>query len=213
MPQQNSPLSHHVIAVFDFDKTITSKDTFSRFLLYHAGVFRFLFGILLHLPFFLIYLFGWISRDWMKERLISHFFSGKSEGALIVKAKKFADKKIKKFVRKKAMERIHWHQAQGHRCILVSASLDIYLIPWAIKEGIHEVLATQLEFVEGVATGKINGKNCRGQEKVNRISKLIGLLEEYEIYAYGDSDGDREMLAIADHAFYRSFDEKNGRVS
>jgi phosphoserine phosphatase len=41
-------------------------------------------------------------------------------------------------------------------------------------------------------------KNCYGQEKVNRLLEVEPDRKNYYLYAYGDSRGDREMLAFAD---------------
>ena len=68
------------------------------------------------------------------------------------------------------------------------------------------LLATLLETENGIVTGKLSGKNCYGPEKVARIKSEFRLEEYDNIYAYGDSSGDTEMLAIATKPYYRKFD-------
>ncbi len=93
---------------------------------------------------------------------------------------------------------------------LVSASILDYLIPWAEDMGFTDVLATKLEIdAKGIITGNFSGKNCKGDEKVRRLEECVNDLEKHEIYAYGDSRGDKEILAIADHPFYKSFTNEN----
>jgi len=106
------------------------------------------------------------------------------------------------------MRRLAWHKQQGHRCVVISASLDLYVRPWAIKEGFDDVIATLLDVKgDGCVTGKLSGANCFGIEKVRRLETLLGSREDYSLYAYGDSRGDRELLSFADYAYYRQIPE------
>ncbi|MGA7953290.1 MAG: HAD-IB family hydrolase, partial [Gloeobacterales cyanobacterium] len=104
-----------------------------------------------------------------------------------------------------------WHQSQGHRTILVSASLAIYLQPWAQRMGIQDVLGTDLEVKQGRFTGKIKGKNCYGPEKLARLQHLINM-EHCCLHAYGDSKGDRELLSVAQYPYYRTFSQNSHQV-
>jgi phosphatidylglycerophosphatase C len=87
--------------------------------------------------------------------------------------------------------------------ILVSASLEIYLLPWAKTIGLDQVIGTRLAVQNGLLTGRIIGQNCYGAEKVKRLQAVLGDLSQYCIYAYGDSRGDRELLEIATCPYYR----------
>jgi phosphatidylglycerophosphatase C len=87
--------------------------------------------------------------------------------------------------------------------VLVSASLDVYLFPLGELLGVHGVLCTRLERDGGGAlTGALVGANCRGPEKVARLEAwlLVEGLDGATLWAYGDSAGDDELLARADHA-------------
>jgi HAD superfamily hydrolase (TIGR01490 family) len=104
------------------------------------------------------------------------------------------------------MQRLEWHKQHGHRCVVISASLELYVRPWAIKAGFDDVIATHLEaHMEGYVTGKLSGANCFGIEKLRRLEALVGAREGYSLYAYGDSRGDKELLSSADWAYYRQF--------
>jgi phosphatidylglycerophosphatase C len=92
-----------------------------------------------------------------------------------------------------------WHRAQGHRLILVSASLAIYLGPFARASGFDLVIATRLSTDDdGRLTGRLEGANVRGPEKARLLTAALGD-QPVELWAYGDSAGDRQMLAMADH--------------
>jgi phosphoserine phosphatase len=54
-------------------------------------------------------------------------------------------------------------------------------------------------------TGKIKGKNNHGEQKAMNIRELWNLNEYEEIYAYGDSPGDRPMMDLATKSFYKPF--------
>ena len=104
------------------------------------------------------------------------------------------------------MQRLAWHRQQGHRCVVISASLELYLRPWASTVGFDEVLGSRLEVLDnGRTSGKLLGENCFGPEKMRRLEALLGPREGYTLYAYGDSRGDKELLSAADYAFYKSF--------
>ena len=111
---------------------------------------------------------------------------------------------IDKIVRPKAIEKINWHKNQGHKVVVVSASIECWLRPWCEKNGL-ELIATKLEIKDDIVTGKLLSKNCYGVEKVNRIKELYNI-EKYDyIYAYGDSSGDKQMLELAHEKFYKPF--------
>jgi HAD superfamily hydrolase (TIGR01490 family) len=107
-------------------------------------------------------------------------------------------------VRPKAIDRLCWHTEQGHKVVIVSASIECWLAPWCKKNG-FELLATKLEVKNGVVTGNLLGSNCFGIEKVNRIKDKYDLSQFNYIYAYGDSKGDIQMLDLANESFYKPF--------
>ncbi len=193
-----------VIAAFDFDGTITYRDSLLPFLFYTHGYLKSLWNFFLCSPTLLAYVVGLSSRQQTKERILQQFYKGLTLSELQKWSKEYAENGIK--VKPEAIERIHWHQNQGHRCVLVSASIDVYLEPWAKRMGFSDVLCSRIEVdANQKLTGKLQGLNCRAQEKVNRLNQLLGPKADYILYAYGDSKGDKEMLDYADYPFYRRF--------
>lgn len=191
------------IALFDFDGTITKNDSLLRFIRFVVGDFQFFFGMLLLSPILAAYKLKLTSNFEAKQKVLSWFFNGMNEEAFFLLAKKYSLTRINKILRAEAMEKIEWHQQQGHKVIVVSASLDCWLRPWCEKHGL-DLLATKLEIKNGKITGRFHNRNCYGQEKVNRIKEVYNLKEYDYIYAYGDSKGDKEMLSLANESFYQT---------
>ncbi|MBN2736389.1 MAG: HAD-IB family hydrolase [Spirochaetales bacterium] len=192
------------LALFDFDGTITTGDSLIGFLPHMVGFPRFVLGLFLLSPLLLAYLLKLIPNYKAKEKAFIHFFKNWDKTKFHEKAASYSRESLPRQVKASALEKIKWHQAQGHRVILISASMEAWLKPWCDSIGI-ECIATLLETQQGKITGRFLTKNCYGQEKVNRLKNHVDLTEYTEIYAYGDSRGDREMLELAGHSFYKLF--------
>jgi HAD superfamily hydrolase (TIGR01490 family) len=198
-----------IAAIFDFDGTLIKGNSLPRFLLYYTTPLVFIRKSLYMVPILLKYAFGLADSQTAKERIFIIFFAGEDKIRFAEKAKSFSISVIPTLVRKEAMQKLKWHQEQKHDCILVSASIEDYLTPWAKSTGFVKVLATKMETgSNGNITGKFSGRNCNGDEKLRRVKSHFNSLTEYEIYVYGDSHGDKELLKIADHPFFKSFNEE-----
>lgn len=147
------------------------------------------------------------SRDVFKERMIRSLFLGESVDRLREIGRLHATE-ILNLVRPAARRRIEWHKSRGDRLVMVSASLSLYLEPVAQVLGFDDLLCTRPSVNHRIFDGGLVGKNCRGPEKVQLLSSLLGNLEKYDLYAYGDSVGDREMLEVANHAYFRAFEPR-----
>ena len=203
---QSSKTSHPtIVAAFDFDGTLTRKDSLMPFLRMVAGPWGFLWGLLRTSPILAGYAFKRIPNWKAKEAVLTHFLAGLTTEQLQSLGQRFAIQKIPKLLNPEAIDCLHWHQSQGHRTILVSASLEAYLVPFAQSMGINHVLGSRLAEHSGRLTGKLAGQNCYGPEKVKRLQRLLGNLEGFCLYAYGDSLGDRELLEAATFPHYREF--------
>ncbi|MBD1924157.1 HAD family hydrolase [Microcoleus sp. FACHB-831] len=196
-----------VVAAFDFDGTLTRRDSFLPFLARAVGEFQLRRAMVVLSPMLMRFALGKIPNWQAKQTLITYLLRGWTEEKLNEVAQSFARENIPLLLRPEAVERLRWHQKQGHQLILISASLEAYLIPWAQTMGFTKVLATQLEIEDGVVTGRLLGKNCYGPEKVERLKGFLGDLSGYCLYAYGDTKGDRELIAAAKYGYYRTFEE------
>jgi HAD superfamily hydrolase (TIGR01490 family) len=192
------------LALFDFDGTVTTHDSFRDFLIFVAGYRVFLWRMLWLAPWMLAFALRLISNQTTKQKVVDAFFKGMSRSEFECYAQDFVLKKLNQTVRPAALAKIKWHLQQQHRVILVSASFADYLTFWCKQHQI-ELIATQLEDSDGVLTGRFATSNCWGPEKVRRIREFVALEKYDKIYAYGDSRGDREMLEIATEACYRVF--------
>ncbi|TAH26158.1 MAG: HAD-IB family hydrolase [Cytophagales bacterium] len=192
------------IAFFDFDGTLTTKDTFIEFIKFQKGQLRFLVGFALLFPILILYKLKIIANWRAKEIVLTHFFRGDNILEFKKKAEEYILIALPKILNPIALEKLSWHKNQGHRVVVVSASMKEWIETWTNEQQI-ELLSSQLETVDGKITGKIAGKNCFGIEKVNQIKSVIDLEEYPNIFAYGDSNGDKELLAIANNPFYRKF--------
>lgn len=191
------------IAAFDFDGTITTKDTLFDFIAFYHGRLGLWLGFFILSPALVLFKAKIISNEKAKEIMLSYFFKKQKISCFLEKCDKYKIR-INNIVAKEAKEKILWHQQQGHTVAIVSASIDLWIKPWA-KDLNIEVISTKMDVRNGFITGKLGSKNCHGQEKVNRLLSEYPHRDQYTLYAYGDSRGDYELLKLADYAFYRRF--------
>ena len=194
-----------VLALFDFDGTITSRDTLPLFIRFTNGLTRLCVKGLGAAPSLGGYCLGLINNQRAKENLLAAFLRGWSRQKLEKAGEDFSRWVIDKIVRPEALARIEWHRGQGHKVLVISASPEEWVRPWAEKNGLI-CLATRLEYADDKFTGRFEGLNCHGYEKVYRLRLYLQAEPtNYYIYAYGDSGGDRAMLDLADEPFYKPF--------
>lgn len=193
-----------VVAAFDFDGTLTHGDSFLPFLRYLAGDKQYALWMLRLSPILLGYALKLVKNHHAKARVLAQFFTGQDVQRVQQCAHEFALHQLPQRINPKALARLRWHQQQGHRCVIVSASLECYLRPWAASVGVTDVIGSRLGVAGTVYTGELAMPNCYGSEKSRRLGDLLGVREAYTLYAYGDSKGDRELLAMADRRYYRT---------
>ena len=196
----------NTLALFDFDGTITTKDSLVDFIQFAVGRPKYYLGLFQLSIMLTAYTLKLIPNYVAKEKLITHFFKGWGINKFKEIASAYSLKQIDFITRSKAIERVRWHQAQGHEVVIVSASIDCWLIAWCEKNNI-QLVSTQLEVHNNKLSGKFSGKNCYGIEKINKLKKVYDLDNFEYIYAYGDSSGDKELLSIANESFYKPFRE------
>jgi len=192
------------LALFDFDGTVTTHDSFQEFLRFVFGPWTFFWRMLWLSPWMIAFVLRLISNQTAKQKVVKTFFAGMSRQEFERYAQDFVAKKLNKMMRPGAIAKIQWHLEQRHRVILVSASFEDYLKFWCEQHHI-ELIATKLEENGGILTGRFATSNCWGPEKVRRIRENVELEKYDKIYAYGDSRGDREMLEIATEKGFRVF--------
>lgn len=197
-------MSGRPLALFDFDGTLTHGDSLLPFLRFALSPPALAWGAFRSLPKLGAYALKLIDNETAKQDLLKHTLGGHHIDELRATGARFAEVVIPKLLRDDSMARLREHQSAGHRCVLVSASVDLYLDPWTESIGFDDLICSRPELTaDGNLTGKLTDGNCYGEEKVRRIRTLLDSIDTpSEIHAYGDSGGDRPMLALADHAYW-----------
>ena len=181
---------------FDFDGTLTTRDTLIAFIRYACGTPRFLLGFLLHAPLLVLMKLRLYSNGKAKQRLFSWFFRGMPIETFDALCQSFASTH-RHLLRPETVCLLQQALSEGAKVLVVSASIDNWVQPFFPTV---TVLGTQIEVIDGRLTGRFLTPNCYGQEKVRRILALHPDRSAYRLTAYGDSRGDRELLAFADEA-------------
>ncbi|WP_413791534.1 MULTISPECIES: HAD-IB family hydrolase [unclassified Pseudomonas] len=194
-----------VLAVFDFDGTLTDRHTFWRYMRFIVGTRSFWLRIIPLLPKMLSVILGITPLMQARLAFIACYLGGLSVEQEREHAKYFISEQLPRWLRPEALRRLQWHQSMGHVTALVSNSPENYLIPWGRVAGFDYVCGTRLATAKNKLTGAIAGTNCVEREKVTRLKGCLDNLDDFYIYAYGDSSGDDALLGIANSPFYRNW--------
>ena len=194
---------HSGLALFDFDGTLTNRDSFIDFIKFYKGKFSFIIGFVLLLPVLVLFKLRVLKNSEAKEIVLTYFFKNTPLQAFQEKCNDFGTNVIPGIIKPSALKAIHDHLQKGDRVIIITASAENWLSHWCSNMGV-ELISTQLEVKDGLLTGKILGANCYGMEKILRLKRYLRVEDYKEIYAYGDSKGDLPMLELAGHKFYKA---------
>lgn len=189
--------------LFDFDGTLTYKDTMFLFLKFYDPA-KYSIQFLKHIPLFALLKFKLADAEAVKKSFISSILKGQSMYQIEKKAQQFFDENYPSLFRENALDFIKNIDTQNTECYIVSASLDIWVKPFAEKFNM-KLLSTQAEFKDDIFTGNFTGKNCNKEEKVKRIKLEIGNRKFDKIIAFGDTSGDKAMFKFANESHYRFF--------
>jgi phosphatidylglycerophosphatase C len=197
-----------VIAAFDFDGTLTKRDTFMPFLARGLGWLRFLLALVQCSPWLTGFALKLIPNHVAKQKLMLTTLKGKTVAEMSDWTDRWLAHDFPGQLQDWTMARLAEHQQAGHCCVMVSASPDIYLKRVAQQLGFEALLCTEMAVAEGRLTGEMKTPNCHGEQKVVRLKAWMA--ERFGadsgakvVYAYGDTSGDKPMLRLAAHGFYR----------
>lgn len=208
-------MSGRQIAAFDFDGTLTHRDTLVPFLVRACGARRVAAAASRVAPAAARSRLGRLQgavhhRDEVKAALVRHLLGGREAVWLTHEAERFAAT-LPARIRPEMVRQVDWHRDAGHELVIVSAGLHAYLGPYGIAAGFDHVIAVELEVDDtGVLTGELAAPNVRGPEKATRLRAwLDGDVPDF-VWAYGNSSGDRELLELADVPVWMSRRQKGG---
>ena len=214
------------IYCFDFDGTLTTSDTLLEFIKYAKGTSRFLMVFLMYSPLLVLMKLHLFPNGKAKQLIFAHLFAGMRIAKFDALCRGFAEES-QHLLRPKGITLVHEALVAGAKVFIVSASIDNWVRPFFDIRNLKgiQVLGTQIEVVEGKLTGRFKSNNCYGEEKVRRICEALTTTtgtsipttnaygttslsfdrSQYDIEAFGDSRGDKEMLAFADQGHYKPF--------
>lgn len=201
------------IAAFDFDGTLTRGDTLIPFLARGLGWPRLLLALARCAPWLAAYALRLLPNDVAKAHLLRATLAGRSCAEVDGWARAWLAQDLPAQLQDWTLARLAWHKEAGHCCVLVSASPDIYLRHVASQLGFDGLICTELQVHAGVhgerLTGRMQTPNCYGEQKVLRLKAWQAArfgdsaAQAMTLYAYGDTAGDKPMLRLAHHAWYR----------
>ncbi len=189
------------LAVFDFDKTLYTKNTLIEFTIFTLGFPQFAVKLIRFLPFYLLFKIKLIDDNVCKRVFLTTFYKHKSIGTILSKADQYSKEKIKNSLDPFHLERIYHHLNQGHVIVILSATFRFILQSWCKTNGI-DLIATDVQVMNECLTGRLEGKNCYGKAKVAALKEKYNI-EDYYIFGYGDSKSDLPFLALADEAYFK----------
>ncbi len=189
------------IAAFDFDGTLTTGGSVFGFLSALtdrrsvAAAAVTLMPQLAHTA-----IAGGEVADRTKERLFEKVLAGIETARFEAVSAEFAERHLAGHLRADVHRRLQWHQQRGDHTVIVSASPERYVAEAARRLDAEQALATRLATRDGRLTGRYDGKNCRGEEKLRRLREWTAQLDEPtdRLWVYGNSRGDLRMMRAAD---------------
>ena len=217
------------IFVFDFDGTLTHTDTLLAFIRFACGPVRMCMGFALYAPLLVLMKLKLYPNYKATQKVFAHFFRGMTLARFDALCTAFG-RHSEHLLRPAARAFINTVRPEAYAMAIVSASIDNWVRPFAelylqssnsqdnsqnksqSNSQNHKpslpiiVLGTKVEVdAAGCLTGRFSTPNCYGPEKVRRIEAVWPHREQYDVSAFGDSPGDKEMLAYADQAYFQPF--------
>jgi len=192
------------LVLFDFDGTITVIDSTLSFykFLYNSKLLFLYNHYFLCLRYVLLYRLKLISYFTLKKKRLDIHTTKFNDSEILKLSEEYYKKYYHNLLNPKAMDRINWHKNQGHELWVISASYDFLLQKWSMENGLN--LITNKTSLDNCKR-RINGRDVNYESKVEYLKLKVDLESYSEIYAYGDSDGDKAMLDLANFKFYKPF--------
>lgn len=199
--------SKRKIAAFDFDGTLTRKDSFIEFIVFVHGRKKLILGLIRYVHIIILTKLKLFPNWKAKQKVFSHFFKGMSYDTFRSLGEAFSAE-IAKFTNNKTLSILRQYQNTGSTIYVITASIEEWVRPFCSSICVDNVIATQVEVDNnGKLTGLFASKNCYGEEKVNRLKKCEPDRDNYYLFTCGDSCGDINLLNYADESLYVGSDK------
>ena len=196
-----------VLAVFDFDGTLTTADSLGAFLHLHLGTLGWGWTLLRQSPLLMAYVLRLVPNHRAKAALLQQALQGASQTLLDQSAERLVQSWLPRHLNAWALGELQAHQQAGHTCVLLSASPDVFLRSVAQALNIPHLICTSLMMQDGRCTGHMSTPNCHGEEKWRRLQDWFAQQgqprEAWTLHAYGDTRSDLSVLRQADQAWLR----------
>ncbi len=203
-PATDAPLK---VVAFDFDGTLTYTDSFTRFLKFTSGSVQIAAAFAAQ-PSLLGDYLQTRDRGALKSRLLFKLLGPISKQVLEAWVASFIESTGHRLFRPDALAEWQAQDRPDRVRVIVTASPEMLVAPFGDLIGADRVIGTRLGFsADGHLLPDLEGINCRGEEKMCRLREAFGAELDLEA-AYGDTAGDREMLAAARHPHYRVFKKR-----
>lgn len=193
------------VYAFDFDGTLTKKDTFLAFIEYAKGYGKTFWGFFLFSPILILMKLRLFPNWKAKQMVFSWFFKGMNINEFNQICHEFADRN-QRIIRTRGWDTIRKALANGEQVIIITASIENWVKPFFKEFGNQiKVEGTKIDVRINQITGQFLTQNCYGVEKTKRLKEVFPYRQAYELIAFGDSDGDRYLLNEADESHYKPF--------
>lgn len=193
---------HRNLALFDFDGTLTTRETYGDFIRAVASPRRLFFGRILLAPLVLAYRAKLINGVAARAAITRVALRGVPESRARAEGARLAQTLLPTLLRVDEMARLRGHLAAGDQVVVVTGNFELMLAPWCAAVGV-DLIASELAVRAQCLSGTYLGRQNAGEEKARRIKERYQLSDYQRIYAYGDTPEDAAMLALADRRFYR----------
>ena len=190
--------------VFDFDGTLTHRDSFIAFLKFIKPGSSFYLHLWLSVPELILYFSGYFSKKQIKERLLKNICGKISQKQFDALCAAFGENEIPKLIKPDALKCIEDYQNQDATMVLLTASPEDYLKSFCRKHNM-KLIGTKLQRSSLYFTAKIDGENCFGIEKVKRLEEKFQIQKFETRIGYGDSFGDKPFLKLMTEVHYKPF--------
>jgi HAD superfamily hydrolase (TIGR01490 family) len=188
------------LILFDFDGTLTTRDSFISFVRFSTTSQKFYFLLLKFFFKLVLFKLGFYKGGSLKKEILAYLFKNFSEEKMKKIGKDYATQIIPSLIQKNIMEQLIQYKEEGDKVCIVSASLDVWLKPFC-NDLMVDCICTELKYLDQKFSGDFSTPNCNFEEKKNRVMEIYNVKKYNEVIVYGNSKGDRSLFELADVKF------------